>query len=68
MIELIKICLCTTKNLLNSERDLITTQGINDPGFSPTHLRNSASAKDKGGENHLGSQSSRVSTFIGVGQ
>jgi hypothetical protein len=33
MIELIKICLCTTKNLLNSERDLITTQGIDDPDF-----------------------------------
>ena len=34
MIELNKFFLCSTKNLLNSERDLITTQGISDPGFS----------------------------------
>jgi hypothetical protein len=34
--------------------------------FPSTHLRNSALAKDKGGENHLESQSSRVPTFIGV--
>jgi hypothetical protein len=69
MIELIKVFLCTTKNLLNSERDLITTQGIGlDPEFSLTHLRNSAWTKVKGGGNRLGSQSSRAPTFISVSQ